>query len=1501
MSGTWRTVRVFISSTFRDMHAERDHLVKVVFPALRERLLPYRVELLDIDLRWGVTREQAENEQVITFCLEQIDECRPFFLGVLGDRYGWVLPRLPTETLRRFPWTADDSGASVTELEIRHGVFNADGAARRALVCVRDPDSLATIPEPTRSAVFAETNPEARHRLEALKQFLSAGGHTAVEPYPCRWEANAYDRPTRSLGRLVGLEAFGRQVHDWLWEAIRAELNLPDQPAVGDGDPLAEEADFHERLMELRLRVYAGREQLNEALYAYALGNSELPCLMTGPSGSGKSAALARFVTSFRRQHPEVFVLAHFVGASPRSTSLREMLGRLCGELKQRFGFGLAIPETTAERMTTFLGFVASVPAQTRVVLVLDAVNQLDAADGAHALAWLSERLPPHVKLLASCLADPRTPHPVLVASRRRQVQAVPVEPLTDADRREIIRAVPKLTAKTLDERQVSLLVANPATANPLFLMVALEELRGFGSFEHLNQRIADLPSGDDAVTGLFGQVFERLEEEFDRELVQSVLKLLASSRHGLSERELQDLTATLAGKDDLFPVLRQLRPYLLSRAGLLDGYHANVATAIRQRYLPTEAERPAVHLRLADYFVGRDLDERKAAEFPWQLAEARAWQRLAAVLADLPFFAAAWRAGEFEVKELWGRVEKESPLRMVEAYRPVMEDPKKYHEYVWKIAALLGDTGHTAEALVLGAYRVEHYRQVDDPAELQDCLGDQAFILMRRGDLDEAMALLQQQEEICRLNDPAGLQRSLGGQALILRNRGDLETAQTLLRQQEEICRRLSDTAGLSACLCNQALILMDRGKPDEAMILLQQEEEICRRLNDPTALQLTLGNQAVILMGWGELDKAMILCKQQEEICRRINDPAGLHLTLGKQALIRKACGDLDGAMALHKQEEEICRRLNDPLGLQRCLSNQAVILIARGELDQAMLLLQQQEEICRRLDVPAALSTCLGKQALIRKACGDLDGAMALHKQEEEICRRLDSPAGLQLTLGNQAVILMNRGDLEGAMTLYKRQEEICRRLNDPEGMARSLGSQALILAARGDSDTAMTLHKQEEDMCRRLNDPAGLGRSLGNQALILAARGDLDGALALHKQVEEISRRLKDPAGLGSSLGNQALILRDRGELDKAMALHRQEEEIWRQLNDPASLSDCLGNQAGILIARAEFDQAMLLLQEQEEICRRLNDPARLGRSLNNQALILRDRGELEKAMTLYKQGEEICCRLKDPAGLGRCLGNQAMILRDRGDLDEAMILLKQVEEISRQLDLPADLSICLGNQALILGDRGDWEGAMALHKQEEEICRRLGDAAGLGRTLLNQAIILRARDDLDGALLLLKTVEEIYRRLNDPGGLGRSLGNQALILMDRGELDEAMTLYKQQEEICRRLDDPAGLSTCLGNQALILRDRGDLDGALALHKQEEAICRRNDPKGLAISLINQASLLANDKMQPRQGLPLAEEAYHLASRHGFTALVNHIRPILERIRTQARSHSKPLLP
>ena len=44
-SAPWRARPVFISSTFKDMQAERDHLSRVVVPRLEERLRERRHQL----------------------------------------------------------------------------------------------------------------------------------------------------------------------------------------------------------------------------------------------------------------------------------------------------------------------------------------------------------------------------------------------------------------------------------------------------------------------------------------------------------------------------------------------------------------------------------------------------------------------------------------------------------------------------------------------------------------------------------------------------------------------------------------------------------------------------------------------------------------------------------------------------------------------------------------------------------------------------------------------------------------------------------------------------------------------------------------------------------------------------------------------------------------------------------------------------------------------------------------------------------------------------------------------------------------------------------------------------------------------------------------------------------------------------------------------------------------------------------------------------------------
>lgn len=97
----WRGVRVFISSTFRDMHGERDVLVRSVFPELRRRAAPLCLHLQEVDLRWGVTED--ESPRATEICLQEV--CRSqVLLGILGERYGLVPPRPEMPELPPYSW-----------------------------------------------------------------------------------------------------------------------------------------------------------------------------------------------------------------------------------------------------------------------------------------------------------------------------------------------------------------------------------------------------------------------------------------------------------------------------------------------------------------------------------------------------------------------------------------------------------------------------------------------------------------------------------------------------------------------------------------------------------------------------------------------------------------------------------------------------------------------------------------------------------------------------------------------------------------------------------------------------------------------------------------------------------------------------------------------------------------------------------------------------------------------------------------------------------------------------------------------------------------------------------------------------------------------------------------------------------------------------------------------------------------------------------------------------
>jgi hypothetical protein len=480
MTATSPQVRVFISSTFRDMHAERDHLVAAVFPELRQRLDRLGLEFYDVDLRWGVpeTGWDGERANPWQYCKRWIDRVEPFFICILGQRYGRVLS--PGEIDGQKERYADEA-LSITEMEVRHAVLDGQ-LRRRSFFYLR----ATLVPESAPGDIYAEYVDRAEQgRIDALRTRVEASGRP-VRLYECRWTSSGFS----------ALEDFGRIVLEDLWSGVLRDeryiakdawrLVLGHEPdhdpvyfdesqPVPDHlwsrlvqvakprpvDPMVSESQEMAAYAAGRLHRFTGRTDQLRALTRFV--NDDLSsedsrvCLVRAPAGQGKSALLAKLAGDLAetRHH----VLSHFVGATERSADVRAMLARLTAELDRA---DIPDPEPAGaagdlehliSSLATRLGDYAG---ESRVVLLIDAVDRLTGGQG---LAWLPYRLGAGARIVLTC-GDPQqargtaAPLESALRTRRPQPRLVGLPGLDGQDVRDIVVGYLEEYCKELDRRR---------------------------------------------------------------------------------------------------------------------------------------------------------------------------------------------------------------------------------------------------------------------------------------------------------------------------------------------------------------------------------------------------------------------------------------------------------------------------------------------------------------------------------------------------------------------------------------------------------------------------------------------------------------------------------------------------------------------------------------------------------------------------------------------------------------------------------------------------------------------------------------------------------------------------------------------------------------------------------------------------------------------------------------------------------------------------------------
>ena len=725
--------RVFVSSTFGDLVAERNALQARVFPKLRDYCLQCGARFQAIDLRWGVSEEAALDQQTMKICFQELSRCqmtspRPNFIVLLGDRYGWrpLPPRIPAEEFNlllgqvdpaklellkweeaqpehqqgwyrlddnavpgeyvlqprrvalKNDWTdgqkqaARDAEAarwhqqiepelhrlmcdaarkvwpnqqdprrdkyenSATHQEIQAGALRAEDAPSHVFCYFRQ---IGGLPEGVEAVGFRDLlgDREARTRLESLKAELKAflpAEH--VYEYQATW---ADGRPQANLDALCG------RVEQDLRGIIDQEL-----AAFKHISEVDREIEAHREFGKDRARHFLGRQDVLHKIQEHLARDGMRLMVVHGPSGSGKSAVIAKAILDLESRLAHGVVVGRFIGATPGSSDLRSLLESVCRQIGQAYGNTEAAPEpgNVRELVQNFSNRLALATADRPLVVFLDALDQLSPVDRARNLGWLPRELPPHAQLVASVLESNGPQGDCFRAAKgRAPVESfVPVAGLSTSHGQELLDVWLAAVGRSLQPAQRDEVLGKFAQNGlPLYLRLAFEEARQWKSYED-----SAVPRLSPDIPGILKEFLIRLEAEprHGRVITRRALGYLAAGRNGLTEDELldvlsrdQDVMSEFRRRSPKSPAVNSLPPVVWSRlyvdleaylttrradgTTVLTFYHRQVGEAIVNRYL-SHTTAQAYHRELAAYFRDKADSQQDSS---WTGADPRAFSHL--------------------------------------------------------------------------------------------------------------------------------------------------------------------------------------------------------------------------------------------------------------------------------------------------------------------------------------------------------------------------------------------------------------------------------------------------------------------------------------------------------------------------------------------------------------------------------------------------------------------------------------------------------------------------------------------------------------------------------------------------------------------------------------------------------------------------------------------------------------------------------------------------------
>ncbi len=667
----WRTVRVFISSTFKDMHAERDLLTRYVFPELRQRAKSLFVNLYQTDLRWGIAESQTK--QSVFLCLNEVYRS-DYFIGLIGERYGFIPSSydVPKDD-PRFTWIHKvPIGHSITDLEIQAGALNPSLTKQnRAFFYFRDPKVVSSIPKPW-SDDFLSEDDDAKIKINQLKERIRSSGFETYDGYPCSWQGVFNDRPL-----VTDLEQFAQRVIDNLWTSLQEEYK-PEYVLLDDNEV---EDNQHKQYRISFMEHFVSRNKiLQDAMKS--IGKAPI-ILITGQQGSGKTATIAAIANKIlSRGDLNMKLYEHYVGITRSSSNSISMLRRLLSqmitdhsELANQFPIEQIRSSNYTDLCKILADFLRMRTNPANIVICIDGIELLDNETLVQTLNFIPKDFNfDKITFILSATEDSQVQQACKTLSNVLTIDTSNLELL---ERSEIVRKHLDRFGKKLDEQafssQMKFITSKRDSFKPFYLTLLCEELLLMTDYEKkITEKLKTIPQRQNL---FLLDIFKRLDTLFSENYVATIFGLIYSARQDLTEQELRDLinisfgsiktlpppenftypmtTTPLQLADFIYNCHILLKPQLYDGPQTVSIASNEIRQIIKTRYIRSNEQQISLYKLLAFYYWSEangsqwtSMNTKAFEHLPFYLYAADEYKLFYSLLTDLKFIAGKSRVG---------------------------------------------------------------------------------------------------------------------------------------------------------------------------------------------------------------------------------------------------------------------------------------------------------------------------------------------------------------------------------------------------------------------------------------------------------------------------------------------------------------------------------------------------------------------------------------------------------------------------------------------------------------------------------------------------------------------------------------------------------------------------------------------------------------------------------------------------------------------------------------